>query len=59
MTSKYSFEWDEAKNLINLKKHGVSFCEAQQVFLDKNRILAQDLEHSDDEQRYYCFRQSR
>ena len=28
------FEWDEAKNLANRRKHGVSFEEASQVFLD-------------------------
>ncbi len=28
------FEWDEAKNLANQRKHGVSFEEARQVFLD-------------------------
>ncbi len=55
MTCNYSFEWDDAKNLINIKKHGVSFCEAQQAFVDARRVLAQDLEHSEDEQRYYCF----
>ena len=28
------FEWDEAKNLANQRKHGVSFQQASQVFLD-------------------------
>jgi uncharacterized DUF497 family protein len=28
------FEWDEAKNLSNRRKHGVSFEEASRVFLD-------------------------
>lgn len=28
------FDWDEAKNLSNQRKHGVSFEEASQVFLD-------------------------
>ncbi len=28
------FEWDEAKNASNQRKHGVSFEEASQVFLD-------------------------
>jgi uncharacterized DUF497 family protein len=26
------FEWDQAKNLANQKKHGVSFEEAESVF---------------------------
>ena len=50
-----SFEWDEAKNLENQQKHGVSFEEAQHAFLDQKRIIAEDLEHSDNEDRYYCF----
>jgi len=28
------FEWDEAKNLANRRKHGISFEEASAVFLD-------------------------
>lgn len=49
------FEWDEKKNAENQLKHGVSFFEAQQAFLDPNRRIAEDLEHSADELRYYCF----
>ncbi len=49
------FEWDEQKNALNLKKHEVSFYEAQKAFLDQNRIIAEDTEHSHNEQRYYCF----
>ena len=50
-----SFEWDEAKNEENRLKHGVSFHEAQYAFLDRNRVIAQDLGHSQDEKRFYCF----
>lgn len=50
-----NFEWDDKKDLANQKKHGVSFFEAQQAFLDKNRIIAKDIEHSQSEDRYYCF----
>jgi len=53
--SEPNFEWDEAKNLENEEKHGVSFYEAQHAFLDKNRIIAKDTTHSQDEPRYYCF----
>ncbi len=49
------FEWDEEKNCANQEKHGVSFYEAQRTFLDANRIIAKDMEHSDEEARYYCF----
>ena len=47
-----SFEWDDKKERDNHQKHGVSFFEAQQAFLDPNRLIAEDLEHSQDEQRY-------
>lgn len=53
--SNPSFEWDESKNLVNQRKHGVSFFEAQHAFLDKHRIIAEDLSHSAKEMRYYCF----
>ena len=29
--------------------------EAQQAFQDPNRLIAEDLDHSADELRYYCF----
>jgi uncharacterized DUF497 family protein len=53
--SKTEFEWDPKKEAVNITKHGVSFFEAQQAFLDPHRVIAQDLEHSKDEIRYYCF----
>lgn len=52
---KSDFEWDERKNKENQLKHGVAFYEAQQAFLDPNRLIAKDLDHSIDEPRYYCF----
>ena len=55
MSRKVSFEWDESKNEINQKKHNISFEKAQFAFLDKNRIIAKDIEHSKDENRFYCF----
>jgi hypothetical protein len=55
MMSESNFEWDEAKNLDNLRKHGVSFYDAQHAFLDSKRVIAEDLNHSEEEQRYYCF----
>ncbi len=53
--SETDFEWNEGKDLSNQHKHGVSFVEAQYAFLDKNRIIAKDMSHSSNEQRYYCF----
>ena len=36
------FEWDEAKNQTNQRKHGLSFEEAVQVFRDPLQVSAQD-----------------
>ncbi|MGA1598374.1 MAG: BrnT family toxin [bacterium] len=52
--SESKFEWDEAKNLENIRKHGVSFYEAQHAFLDPNRLIAEDLAHSEQEKRFFC-----
>ena len=53
---KVHFEWDENKNRINIKKHGVSFEAAQYAFADLNRIIAEDVKHSTKkEKRYFCY----
>jgi len=46
------FEWDESKSRENKRKHGVSFGEAQTVFLDENAIRYYDPDHSEDEDRF-------
>lgn len=46
------FEWDEEKNAINKKKHGISFETAAYVFRDENCIEMYDFEHSTEEDRY-------
>lgn len=55
LTDDTTFEWDEKKNEANIKKHGVSFFDAQRAFLDRHCLIAEDLEHSQTEQRYFCF----
>ena len=50
-----SFEWDADKDIENRKKHGVSFVEAQYAFADARRVVAEDLEHSTGEKRFFCF----
>jgi hypothetical protein len=49
------FEWDQAKDRINRTKHGVGFVDAQGAFQDPRRVIAEDLEHSEGEKRYFCF----
>lgn len=46
------FEWDEVKNEINKRKHGVSFEEAKTVFYDEEALLEYDELHSDHEDRF-------
>lgn len=48
------FEWDDAKDESNQEKHGISFEDAQQAFLDPKRIIAVDKAHSGQEKRFYC-----
>jgi uncharacterized DUF497 family protein len=67
------FAWDRRKARANLVKHGVSFEEAQTVFLDESARLIDDPDHSEDEGRFlllgysfqahclivsHCYRQS-
>ena len=51
---KATFEWDEEKDKENQVKHGISFQTAQQAFLDPQRVIAEDINHRTDENRYYC-----
>ena len=49
--SKVRFEWDEKKNKENITKHGVLFEVAQYAFADPDRVIAEDLDHSEEERR--------
>ena len=53
--SRVRFEWDDAKDSENKRKHGIPFFSAQFAFADPKRVIAQDLAHSQSEQRFYCF----
>ncbi len=46
------FEWDSAKAIANIKKHGISFEEAQSIFYDEFAIQFFDDEHSSAEERF-------
>lgn len=46
------FEWDENKNQINQRKHGISFEEALTVFYDHDALVRDDPEHSEEEERF-------
>jgi len=51
--------WDENKNAINIKKHGVDFNEAATVFNDPNIMILFDERHSEDEERFIALGYSR
>ncbi len=51
---KTRFEWDEEKDKENQAKHNVPFVVAQRAFLDPHRVIAEDIAHSSEEDRYYC-----
>jgi len=51
---KARFEWDGEKDKENQSKHKVSFSLAQYAFLDPLRVIAEDIDHSTEEERYYC-----
>jgi uncharacterized DUF497 family protein len=42
------FEWDEAKNRENRRKHRVTFGEAETVFLDDGGVLIRDEDEGED-----------
>jgi len=52
--NQYSFVWDLNKEKENLRKHGVDFMLASQVFFDVARKVFVDEKHSKNEERYFC-----
>lgn len=46
------FEWDENKNKLNQKLHGITFEDAKFVFNDPKKIILPDLYHSEKEERW-------
>ncbi|MEK6744247.1 MAG: BrnT family toxin [Nitrospirota bacterium] len=50
--AQVSFEWDKEKSASNQKKHGISFEEAQTVFLDEKALMIHDPDSAADEDRF-------
>lgn len=47
------FEWDDAKDVLNQRKHGLSFAEARRLFEPgTERLEIFDAEHSEAEDRF-------
>jgi hypothetical protein len=53
------FEWDEAKNQANIRKHGIDFRDAVYVFSDHSALSIPDNDHSDDEERWILLGRNR
>lgn len=49
----YEFEWDEAKAAANERKHDVTFELASSIFYDARLLTVADIEHSEDEERWF------
>ena len=46
------FEWDEAKEKTNFRKHKITFTEGETVFYDPLSLTIPDPDHSIDEDRF-------
>ena len=47
------FEWDADKESENIRKHGFTFAEAVEAFLDPYGFALRDEKHSNSESRHY------
>jgi uncharacterized DUF497 family protein len=52
------FEWDENKNQLNIRKHGINFRDAAYVFSDPFALNIPDDEHSNNEERWLLLGQN-
>ncbi len=48
------FEWDEAKRLANIRKHGIDFIDVREVF-DGDTVTVEDNRDDYGEQRFVTF----
>jgi hypothetical protein len=49
----FQFEWDDRKAGVNARKHCVTFELASTVFFDPNLLTVGDMEHSENEPRWF------
>ncbi len=48
------FEWDEAKRLVNIRKHGIDFIDVPDVF-NEDTVTVEDNRYDYGEQRFVTF----
>lgn len=46
------FEWDHNKDAANLRKHGLDFLAAAEIFCDERALIRHDASHSGQEERF-------
>jgi uncharacterized DUF497 family protein len=49
---RYDFDWDPGKERANIRKHGISFRQAANIFRDPNQFTLYDQEHRQNEDRW-------
>lgn len=49
--SVFEFDWDKG-NIGKNEKHDVKDQEAEEIFLDEDKVILKDILHSDDEERF-------
>lgn len=52
------FDWDEENVLKNWVKHRVTAAECEQIFFNRPLVVAEDVEHSQAEGRFYALGQT-
>ncbi len=58
LSSLNGFEWDEGNQTKNWIRHQVSPPECEEVFFNLPLLLADDVQHSQDEKRFYVLGQT-
>lgn len=48
-----NFEWDQGNQKKSVKKHNVTNSESEEVFFNQPLLLFPDIDHSNQENRYY------
>jgi uncharacterized DUF497 family protein len=48
------FQWDEGNSQKNWRRHQVTQAETEQVFLNRPLLLADDVKHSEGEERHFA-----
>ena len=58
LSSCIGFEWDKDNTEKNWRKHRVSASECEEIFLNHPLVLANDIKHSEKENRFYALGQT-